>query len=98
MTVKEELHQLVEALPEREAHAARRFLEYLRDRGAARGAADHDDPVLRAFMEAPEDDEPLTPEEIVAIEEAEEEIARGEGIPWERVRAELGLDKGRRVR
>ena len=78
-TAKAALHHLVDALPEGEVHAARRFLEYLRDTG---------DPVLRAFMEAPEDDEPLTEKEIAAIEEAKEEIARGEVITWEQYRAE----------
>jgi hypothetical protein len=46
------------------------------------------DPVLRAFLEAPEDDEPVTEEEEAAIAEAEAEIAR-EGIPWEVVEARL---------
>ena len=85
--MKDDLHQLVDALPEREVYAARRFLEELRD--AARGAMD--DPVLRAFMDAPEDDEPLTAEDAAAIAEAHAEIARGEGRPWEAVRADLGL-------
>jgi hypothetical protein len=48
-----------------------------------------DDPVLRAFMEAPDDDEPVTPEEEAAIAEAREAVARGEVEPWDKVRAEL---------
>jgi hypothetical protein len=80
MIVKEELHRLVDALPEREVAAARRYLEYLRDVGS--------DPVLRAFMAAPEDDEPLTEEDEAAIREAEEEVARGEVIPWKEYTAE----------
>jgi hypothetical protein len=84
-SAKAELHRLVDALPEREVHAARRFLEYLRDAG---------DPVLRAFMEAPEDDEPLTPEEEAAIREGQEALARGEVRPWEEIRAELLDDAG----
>jgi hypothetical protein len=81
MTVKEELHRLVEELPECELHAAKRFLEYL-------GAVALD-PVLRAFLKAPEDDEPVTEEEEAAIAEAKAEIDRGEGIPWEVVEARL---------
>jgi hypothetical protein len=77
--LKQHLHGLVDALPEAELHAARRFLEYLRQKG---------DPVLRAFIEAPIDDEPLTEEDIAAIQEAEEELSRGKGNPWEQVRAE----------
>jgi hypothetical protein len=81
MAVKEELHRLVEELPECELHTAKRFLVYLR--------AVSTDPVLRAFLEAPEDDEPVTAEEETAIEEARAEMARGEGIPWEVVEARL---------
>ena len=83
MTTKDRLHELVNCLPDSVLVEAELRLELL-----LRG----EDPVLRAFLEAPVDNEPLTPEEIVAIEEADAEIARGEGIPWEVVRARL-LDK-----
>ncbi|MBI4493212.1 MAG: hypothetical protein HY690_10520 [Chloroflexi bacterium] len=72
MMIKERLHRLVDELPDGELHAAERFLEYLRNVGS--------DPVLRAFMAAPLDDEPLTDDEAAAICEAEEEIARGEVV------------------
>jgi hypothetical protein len=49
-----------------------------------------DDPVLRAFMEAPEDDEPVTPEEEAAIAEAREAVARGEVTSHEELARELG--------
>ena len=93
MTAKEELYRLVDALPEGETHAARRFLEYLRD-ASRTGVADGDDPVMQAFMAAPEDDEPLTPAEEAAIREGEEALARGEVRPWEEIRAELLGDAG----
>lgn len=80
MTIKEELHRLVDELPEGESHAAKRFLEYLRNMG---------DPVLRAMLEAPEDNEPTTPEEDEGAEEAWQEYLRGEARPWEDVRKEL---------
>ena len=96
MTAKEELYRLVDALPERETHAARRFLEYLRDAGRT-GVVDGDDPVMRAFMAAPEDDEPLTDEDVAAIEEAKAEIARGEYITWEDYRAQQRGRAGRRA-
>ena len=83
MTIQEQLHHLVDELPESELHTAQRFLEYLRDLNL--------DPVLRAFSNAPEDDEPLTAEDEAAIREAEEEFARGKGIPWEEARVRLGL-------
>ena len=54
MTIKEDLHRLVDELPKKELPVAKRYLEYLRNMG---------DPVLRSFMEAPEDDEEETEEE-----------------------------------
>lgn len=76
----EVLHRLVDELPEAEHHSARRFLEYLRNMG---------DPVYRAYMEVPLDDEPLTPEEEVAIREGRAAYEAGETRPWEEVRDEL---------
>lgn len=51
------------------------------------------DPVLRALMDAREDDEPLTPEDIASIAEARDAASRGEIESWDTVRAEL-LGKG----
>jgi hypothetical protein len=80
MTTREELHRLIDELPECEMHAARRFLEYLRNMG---------DPVLRSLMEAPEDDEPTTPEEDQGAKEAWQEYLRGEAISAEEAKREL---------
>ena len=80
MTTKQDLHKLIDQLPESAIPRASQLLESLRE---------VEDPVLKVFLEAPEDDEPLTPEDIAAIEEGKAEIARGEGIPWEIVRARL---------
>ena len=83
MTIKEDLHRLVDELPKKELPVAKRYLEYLRNMG---------DPVLRSFMEAPEDDEEETEEETVMIEEARQEYLRGEARPWEEVREELASE------
>ena len=82
MTTKEELHRLVEELPKNELPAARRYLEYLRNMG---------DPLLRALMEAPLDDELETDAERAAVQEAWEAITRGEVVSDEELRIELGL-------
>ena len=82
MTTRETLHKMVDLLPESEWEAARRLLE--------ERLAKHD-PVLRAFLNAPEDDEPETEEERAAVEEAYEELKSGKEIPWEDVKRELGL-------
>ena len=83
MTIKEDLHRLVDELPKKELPVAKRYLEYLRNMG---------DPVLRTFMEAPEDDEEETEEETAMIEEVRQEYLRGEARPWEEVREELASE------
>ena len=80
MTIKKDLHRLVDELPKKELPVAKRYLEYLRNMG---------DPVLRAMLEAPEDDEPTTPEEEMGVEEARQEYLRGEGISLEEAKREL---------
>jgi len=73
---------LIEELPESELLAAERFLAYLRDMV---------DPVRRALLTAPWDDEPETEEERQAVQEAHHELARGDVYPLDEVRRELGL-------
>ena len=82
MTSKEELHRLLDELPEGELHAVRRFLEFLR--------SGRHDPLIRALVEATEDDEAETPEEAVAIREAWQDCLSGKTRPWPEVRKELG--------
>lgn len=83
MTVKEELHRLVDKLPESELPTARRFLRYLNDMAT--------DPLLRTLANAPIDDEPETPEEAAAVERAKEDMAAGRVTPLEEARRRLGL-------
>jgi hypothetical protein len=80
---REELHDLVDKLPDSEVPAARRFLRYLYNMA--------EDPVLRAAMNAPLDDEPFTPEQRVRVREAEAEADRGEVVRLEDLARELGL-------
>ena len=80
---KADLHRLVDTLPESEQETAFRILKCLNDEKA------HIDPFLLAMAVAPEDDEPFTPEEQEAVRLAEEELARGEGIPAEDVWKDL---------
>ena len=58
------------------------YLEYLRNVGS--------DPVARALAAAPYDDEPLTPEDIEALKQADEQIVRGETISDAELWRELG--------
>jgi hypothetical protein len=81
MTDRERLHDLVEDLPESEVHAALRFVEYLRQ--------SEDDPVLKALRDAPPDDEPLTEEDLAALEEAYEDLGQGRVVSHEEARRRL---------
>ena len=77
MTIREELHKLVDALPDRDVPATRKFLRSLLD------------PVELSLLTAPPDDEPETEEERAAIERALSD-PRPE-IPMEEVLREFGL-------
>lgn len=76
------LHALVDTLPEAELEAATLLLEHLHGRKV--------DPLLLALYSAPWDDEPLTDEEIAAIEEGREDIRHGRTVPMEEITREFG--------
>ena len=78
MTTKERLHKLVDELSEREAERALSLVEKERE-----------DPVIAAFRDAPEDDEPLTTEEEATLEQSRDEYRRGEGVPLDEIRHEF---------
>ena len=66
---RREIHHLVDALPERELTAAKRYLQFLQ--------GVENDPLDTALMTAPWDDEPESPEEIEAIQEAYQDVEQG---------------------
>ena len=83
MTTLQDLHALVDWLPECAREEAHQFLL---------AQLKKHDPVAYAFFTAPEDDEPLTTEEIAEIDEVLAEIERGEPmIPDAALARELGL-------
>lgn len=53
-----------------------------------------DDPVLKVLQDAPPDDEPLTEEDVAALEEAYEDLAQGRIFSHEEVRRRLLGKKG----
>jgi hypothetical protein len=67
-TTRERLHEILNALPESRLVDAEAVLEPLVD------------PVLLAFLNAPEDDEPTTDEDLQALDDARAEYDRGETI------------------
>lgn len=79
---KERLYRLVDQIPEGEVHTAERFLEYL---------ANSDDALLRALMNAPEDDEPLTDADREALEEGRRALDAGDVVSHEELRKAIGL-------
>jgi hypothetical protein len=83
MTIKEDLYRLVDELPESELHTAKRSLEYLRNNMG--------DPVLRAMLEAPEDDEPETEGEKAAIAEAKDDFKAGRAVLHEKIKREFSV-------
>lgn len=79
MTAKQQLHHAIDELTETEAVET---LDYL----ARRQRRD----ALTVFLDqAPLDDEPVTEEEERAVQEARDEIARGETISLEQLKREL---------
>jgi len=79
---RDELHRLVDALPDGETHAAKRYLEYLRDRKL---------PGLDTLLSAPEEDEELTDAAKKRLRQRFEEVRSGETVAHQEVRREIGL-------
>jgi hypothetical protein len=67
---RDDLYALVDALPDNELNEARRYLSALQEAN----------PAVRAALLAPIDDEPLTPEDRRAIDEAKAAYNRGDWI------------------
>jgi hypothetical protein len=82
MSTREALHQLIDDLPESALPTAWSLLAPLRPDATAC--------LPRILVEAPWKDEPETPEEALAVQEAYEGLARGEVISHEELRLELG--------
>ena len=80
MTSRDQLHEIVDMLPESDLASAQRLLQALPE-----------DPVLRALLAAPLDDEPVTDEDRCAIEEAEASILTHGTISTAELRRRLGL-------
>ena len=69
MIARDELHTLLDAIPEDRLPAIREALERLAD------------PLTLALLTAPEDDEPVTEEDLAALAEARAARERGDTIP-----------------
>jgi hypothetical protein len=82
MAPRDNLHRLVDTLPESELERAERVLEALRQVA---------EPFSRPLEDAALDDEPETPEEREAVEEARSDVAAGRVISHEEAKRRWGL-------
>ncbi len=78
MSIKEDVHRLIDALPEDELPVAQRLLASLLTKER--------DPLIQHLMHSPIDDEPYTSEEQAEDEEGWQEYLSGKGRDWEEVR------------
>lgn len=79
--LRERIVQMVAELTLEDLYPVERYVSYLHD--VAR------DPVLRSILNAPFDDEPETPEERAAVEEALEDVRAGRVFTHEEARRRL---------
>lgn len=79
MLTRDEMHRLIDAIPDSELAAVAAALEPLVD------------PVTRALLLAPEDDEPLTDDERALIEASRTEADAVGYIPHDEVKRRHGL-------
>ncbi len=78
---RERLYRLVDRIPDGEVRTAERFLEYL---------TNVDDPLVRALMNAPDDDGSLSEADHEALEEGRRALAEGDVVSDEELSTELG--------
>jgi|CZKY01.1.fsa_nt_gi hypothetical protein len=76
---KQHAHELIDRMAPGQVSAVVGLLEMILD------------PFARTLASAPYDDEPVSEEEAREVEAAKASLARGEGIPHEKVLAEFGL-------
>jgi hypothetical protein len=76
---KQHAHELIDRMAPGQVSAVVSLLEIILD------------PLARTLARAPYDDEPVSQEEAREVEASKASLARGEGIPHEKVIAEFGL-------
>lgn len=76
---KQHAHELIDRMAPGQVAAVVSLLEIMLD------------PLARTLASAPYDDEPVSEDEAREVESAKASLARGEGVPHEKVIAEFGL-------
>lgn len=77
---RDALHRAVDQLPDDQVEPAIRLLRDLEAKA---------DPLIRLLREAPEDDEELSADDLVALEEARADMAAGRVLTHDQVRRRL---------
>jgi hypothetical protein len=78
---RQEAHALLDMLPADKLTAVRSLLEVMVE------------PLARALVMAPAEDEEITPEAAAALDRSRASLARGEGVAHEELRREFGLTR-----
>lgn len=82
MTTREELHRLVDELPEEKLDAALKAIETRAD-----------DPLIRRLEDAPPEDEEISAEEEEAVQEARDELTAGTPlVSHDEIQREFGVE------
>lgn len=81
--------ELISNLSDKEIGKVETFVKFILFEKKAKKTKEEDDKFLQYFLNAPEDDEPLTDDDIKALEEADEDIKKGRVISHEAVRKEI---------
>src|SRR5579862_99648 len=76
---KQHAHELIERMAPGQVSAVVNLLEIILD------------PLARKLASSPYDDEPISREEAHEVDASKASLARGEGVPHEKVLAEFGL-------
>ena len=77
---REEVKSLIDDLSDNELDAVRQYIQSLHP----------SDPVASALADVPVDNEPVTGDDLSAIEESDADIASGRVVSMEQLRRELG--------
>ncbi len=80
MDIRREIHEEIDRMPDKEVIGLKRFLKT------------YPTPLDAALRNAPPDDEPLTEEDRILVEEAEEWLKHNEAIPHEEILRRHGLE------
>jgi hypothetical protein len=78
---KKHAHDLIDRLPPTQLSAVVRLLEVMID------------PVARSLAQAAIEEEPVSPEEAAALDEARASLDRGEGVSHDEVLREFGIPR-----